>query len=638
MKGGFFMHAILFCDGQVSCIPVNAMPEALLPYCNIPLLAHILRYCEQSGITDITLVGADRSTRRFADSLPVQPQLHYAEPADSLRTEAPTLVLRRLCLPQWDMGELHSFAAAAPVRLLHADGSPTDAELHSVGSTLSTPEKAVTVILSEFPRPETPSDYLRMQQNLLDAPRMSHFRIGQGLRTGKQTEISESCVIGSDCIIGDHAVLEDCVLGDGVQIGAGTVLRRCVICRHALIDRQMTLEDAAVGQGEIVSTHSKTPQKRLFCVDEQDGIHEGLPRWNTVETALQTGAAMTALGMRIAVGYDRKTSEPFALAAASGAAAQGAQVWNCGVCALSQLIHCGKTADCDSMIWVHGDSVQYLTVRGADGFALTSAQNRRLLQALEGGLSTRIAECGKIHSAQAFHSLWESECRKILPEPRFTIEVCCGNPLLRETAQRLFSGGTGDRIVLNLSDDGTQASAFSTESGMISHDSLLLLSLLSFREKGEALALPAQFHPAAEAFAAHFGGRILRLHTPAVTPTAAKAFARQGVCTDGILLFCHILRILDTRHIPLAAAASLLPTMHTARREISTRLSRQTVEKLRRSNPDRAVRLELPTNSGILRLMAYADSMETASELCSLWEKKLRAAEDGLYDLSQSAE
>ncbi len=632
------MHAILFCDGFVSCIPVRSVPEALLPCCNIPLLSHILRFLERDGITDITLVGANRAVRSLADSLSISPQLHFTDSPENLRTQAPTLVLRRLSLPNWNMGELQVLCDAAPVHLVHSDGTPTNAELHPAGSRLFVPKTALTVILSEFRMPETPQAYLRMQRELLSQPRMPYFRIGQGIRMGKQAVVSETCIIGNDCIIGDRAVLEDCVLGDGVQIGAGTVLRRCVVCRHALVDREMTLEDAVVGEGEIASAHREKPQKRHFNVDEDDGIHEGLPRWNTVETALQAGAAMTVLGMRIAVGSDGAAALPFALAASVGAVSQGAQVWNCGICGLSQLIHCGKAADCHGILWVHGDCVQYLIPRAANGFPLNPMQSRRLLQALEGKISTRIAECGKLCDARAFLSLWELKCREILPQPQFTVEICCGNAALRETAQRLFSGGTGERIVLNLSDDGTQASVYSAESGMVSHDRLLLLSLLSFRENGEALALPAEFHPSAEQFAARFGGRILRLFTPAVSPTAAKLWSQQGVCTDGILLFAHILRILDRRHISLAAAVSLLPPMYTAKREISTSLGRQAVEKLQRSNPDRAVSIALPTNSGILRLMAYAESMEAAAELCGFWEKKLRAAEDASADLSQSNE
>ncbi len=621
------MNAILFCDHTISSLPVQNLPEALLPYCNIPLLAHILRFLDRGGVSEITLVRPDPATAQFADSLPLQAELHCADDPNTIRTCAPTFVLRRLCLPRWDMGELLSLCDAAPVRLLHPDGSPTHAELYPAASSLNTPETAVTAILSVFHNSKNFVEYRKMQQELLQNTHMANFRIGQGVRLGKLTEISERSVIGSDCVIGDHAVIEDCVLGDGVQIGAGAVLRRCVICRHALVDRETELSDVSVAEGEIAAVNREMPVKRRFVVDVQDGIHEGLPRWNTADTALHAGAAMTALGTRLAIGFDCAQAKHLALAAAAGALSQGAQVWNIGICALSQLIHAGKTAHCDALLWVHGDAVQTLTPYGGDGFPLRAVHLKRLQQALEAKVSARIVMGGTLHRADALLTLWESACREISTSTAFTVEICCGNPTLRETAQRIFSGGTGERIVLNLSEDGTKASAFSAESGMVSHDALLLLSLLSFRERGEALALPSEFHPAAEGFAAKFGGRIMRLFTPQVSPTAAKLYAAQGVCTDGILLFAHVLNVLKLRGISLAQAVRLLPSMHTKRHEISTTLSRLAVEKLRRTNPDRSVQIGLPTQSGRLELLAYAESMEAASELCGFWEQKIHAAE-----------
>ncbi len=625
------MHTVIFCDRQVDVLPLRTTPEVLLPYCNIPVLVHILRFLERSEVPEVTLVRPSPAVLRLMDSLPMQMQLHFTDAPEQLLTHGPTLVLYRPCLPCWDMGELKSLCGAAPVRLLHADGSLAEAALFPAGSRLIPPEHAVSLILSEFRRPASPEEYRDMQVSLLRERRMQSFRIGQGVRIGKQAEISGSSIIGNDCVIGDRAVVEDCVLGDGVQVGTGAVLRHCVICRHALIDRGMQLAGAVVGQGEIAASHLGAPVGRLVHADALDGIHEGLPRWNSAETALRAGAAMTTLGHVLAVGGDCLAAEVFAHAAAAGAAAQGAEVWNAGICALSQLIHVGKTAGCDALLWVQGEAVQVLHPYGS-GFPLDVSQRRRLVQAMEAEVSTRIVPCGKLCDARPFLSLWEHEIRRILPKSTFTVEVCCGNSALRRTAERLFSGGTGERLVLNLSDDGTQASVFSTATGMVRHEQLLLLSLLSFRENGEGLALPSEFHPAAEGFAAQFGGRILRLFSPKLSPTAAALCLRQGVCMDGALLFAHILRILSHRQISFASAVSLLPAMYTGRYELSTALSAQAVEKLRRSNPDRAVRLELPTRRGLVRLMAYADSAETAQELCGFWENQLRAAEHRLED------
>ncbi len=609
------MHVYLFCDKSADFLPMPSLPEILLPYANIPLLSHILRYLEGERITRVTLIHADAQVRRTAESLPLLMDLTYAD--TPLRTDAPALVLFRPCLPPWDLDALYALSGSAPVRLSDS------AALLPAGVQLSMPDNALCHEMSAFRPAETSEAYRNLQQKLAKDTKFRHFCIGQGVRMGKHVRISDSSVIGNDCVIGDHAVLEDCVLLDGVQIGAGAELRRCILCRHALIDRDVQLKDAVIGEGEIFCNHRNIPMHRHFSLDALDGIHEGLPRWNSISTALQAGAAMTAIGMRIAVGADTEAALPFADAAIAGAVSQGAQVWDGGICARSQLISIGQTAACDVLLWVQGDGVFRLHPYGKLGLPPDETQRKRILQALEAKLSTRIIPCGKCHDARPFLALWEDRVRQILPEHHAAVEICCGDKLLRKTAESLYSGGNGDRIVLNLSEDGTTCTAFSQESGMVRHEQLLLLSLLSFREDGEALAIPAQFHPAAEGFAAWCGGRILRMHTPAVSPMAAKRFAEQGVCTDGILLFAHILRILELRHISLADAVKLLPDFCTMRTEISTTLSRQAVENLRRRNPDRSIRIGLPDRFGMVQILAHAHSMEAASELCDFWEKRL---------------
>ncbi len=619
------MEAILFCDGRTRCFPEETLPEALLPYCNIPLIARILRFLEQNGITKATLCRADKATRAFVESLPLGMALHWGEPPAQL--PARTLVLRRLSLPDWDMGELQALCEAVPVRILHPDGTSGEAELFPAGAAVETPGRTVTAELSVFQRADTPEEYLLLQRRLLERGGMERFRIGQGTKLGKEVRLDEETVVGSDCIIGDHAVLERCCLGDGVQIGANAVLRDCVVCRHALVDRQVRLEGRTVPAGAVLPPEQEQPIFPAVQPCGGDGICRGLPRWNNAGTALQAGAAMTVLGSRIVIGFEAPGGESYALAAAAGAASQGAEVWFAGVCALSQLIYlCGSVRG-DSMLWVQGDGVVQLQPRMAGGFPLQPAQNRRLREALAAGVSARIAVPGTLHNAAPILHLWTEECRRLLPERRFHVEISCGNAALREAAQGLFTGGTGEPIVLSLSEDGTRASAFSRESGMVHCEQLLLLSLLSFREQGQALALPTQFHPAAEEFAARYGGRILRLHTPGTSPGAARLWAEQGVCTDGIRLFAHVLRVLARRNLTLAGAAALLPTMFTVKREISTTLSSRAVEHLRRENPDPSVWILCPEPGGLARLLVHAADMETAAELCDFWEQRIHREE-----------
>ncbi len=615
------MNAILFCQHNCDALPVHHLPEGLLSYCNQPLIAHILQFLAHNGISDITLVDADARLLAAVDALHIPVQL--TTPEELPPCTAPTLVLYRLSLPRWDMGELHSLALHAPVRLCHADGSSTDAVLLGTGDAVKVPEREILAVHCDFHRAATPAQYLAQQREFLRHPEHAARRIGAAVCIGKNAEIDAQTIIGNDCVIGDHAVLTDCVLMDGVQVGAGAVLRGSILCRHARVDRGTVLQDVVQEEGTTAAEHHKTPVHRNFVVDAQDGIHCGLPRWNSPDTALLAGAAMTVLGKRIAIGYGAPEGENFAVLAAGGAVSQGAQVWQVGHCTRSALLHAARLTECDAVLWITGDAVQQMHPLTFLGTAPESAQLRRIQQAMEARISGRILPAGSCIPAQSLTALWEGKVRGIFHRPECVVEICCGNSLLRRTAQALFGAGKGERLVLNLSDDGAQVSVFSQDSGMIRHEQLLLLSLLSFLPRHEGLALPAHFHPAAEDFAQRMGGRILRMFTPQVSPTAAQLFAKQGVCADGVLLFAHILHIMEERGMRLSQLAALLPPMYTMRREISTTLTAQAVEIIRRSNPDRNIRMSLPDHRGMVQLLAYTDRAETAAELCAFWENRL---------------
>ncbi|MBR1528067.1 MAG: hypothetical protein IJ642_02045 [Oscillospiraceae bacterium] len=620
------MQAILYCDKQTDCIPVRDCPEALLPLCNLSLIEYLLHYIEQKGFQKAILLAADDRVRHLTETLDFKIPIQYARSLASLHADMPTLLLRRLCVPDWDMGELFSLSRETPVRLFHADSSPTFAELHPQGSVLLEPEATVTTELSYFRQIRTPAEYRTIQQNLLSSSgKLRRNRIGEGTKIPVSAVIDDMTVIGNDCIIGENAKLEGCCLGGGVQIGADTVLKDCVICRKALIDAGMHLENAAVPENTVLYPDSGTAKNRKHLVSQEDGICEGLPKWNTAETALKAGSALTVLSSRIAVGYSHKNSESLAAAAIAGAVAHGASVWSAGECALSQLIYLAGLTDCDILLWIQGEKIMQLRPFNAGGFPLTEQQANRVWQALEADTCRHVPQSGSLHHAESLHALWAESCRKLLSAPEFDITVSCANTALRTMAQELFSGGTGQRITLSLSEDGTKITAFSSESGMLRHEQLLLLSLLSFREQNQPLAVPAEFHLSAEEFAAQYHGKIIRVHD--FQDSGAEIYKAQGICTDGIKLFCHVLRVLHEKHLTPSQAAALLPELCTVQHEVSTSLTRQSIAQLCASNPDARISILMPPHSKLVKLRVHADSVETAAELCGFWEKKLRILE-----------
>ena len=614
------MQAILFCDKMTECIPLQDCPEALLPICNEPLLAKLLQYLERSGFEAAVLLAADRRIRRMLDSLKLRMPVGFARSLTAVRSDTPSLLLRRLCIPEWEMGELYALCGKEPVRLFTPDGSFAEAELHPAGSAFLSPEKAAVPTNARFLRADNPGSYRALQQRLLASGTVQ--RIAEGVRIGKDAVIDSTSIIGTDCVIGAGAKLTGCILGDGVQIGAGAVLEDCVICRRALVDRDTMLQNATLPEGAVFS--SQTTQRRLLQLEPEDGICWQDPKWNTPAAALRAGAVMSVLANAIAIGCTEQKGESLAMAAAAGAVSQGARVWYAGVCTLSQLFYIGRMTGCGAFLCASGSGILRLLPFGKDGTPLTDAQSERLQRALDAELSERIVDEGTLSDARGLLPLWEESCRVLVPAQHPEITVSCGEPMLRQAAGRIFGDGTGEPVTLTLTADGTGVSAFTTETGMLTRDQLLLIAALSVAAQGEPCILPADFHPAAEPFAMREGIRILRQHPASVT--AAQLAAQQGILTDGVRLFAHVLRVRDARKLTLAQAAALLPEMHTVRRTAVTSLTRREVEGLRRFAAP-GMRISLPPHSRLVRVQAHADTMEAAAELCTAWEKHLREAE-----------
>ncbi|MDE5768026.1 MAG: hypothetical protein K2H82_01435 [Oscillospiraceae bacterium] len=647
------MQAVFFCDKFISCIPVRECPESQLTLCNVPLLAYLLKYIQEKGFRNAVLLGTDEQTRELADSLHLRMPVQYVRTLASLHADTATLLLRRLCVPNWDMGELFSLcdSGTGAVKLRNSDGTPTFAELHPQGSVLLAPERTELLQDSTFRQIDTPAQYREIQQELLSQDnsrrKFQNSRIGAGAKISRLAGIDSLSVIGNDCVIRKGAELERCVLGDGVQIGEDAKLTDCVICRKAVIDQKTHLENAVIPEETVLQSDARIPRKKQIVVLPEDGICQGIPRWNTAETALRAGAGMSVISRRLAIGYSHRSAESLAIAASAGAVSQGIPVWYAGECALSQLNFIAAMTDCDMLLWVQGEQIRQIRPFQAGGFPLTEQQIHRVQQAIAADACERMTESGELYHAENLLALWKEQCRKLIPAQipgNPEIHVSCGNSGLRKAAQELFSeisrnsesenikNNINSRITLSLSGDGTKISVFVSECGMIRWEQLILISLFAFSENRESLIIPADFHPVAEDFAREQRKKIRRISPEEIqsgmSPEFLESFQKQGICTDGVKLFAHVLQAMASTGKTLPELLKNLPEICTIQHELSTELTRQQIERLQESNQDRKVSMILPAGGKLVKLRVHADSVETAAELCGFWEKKLQRREN----------
>lgn len=72
--------------------------------------------------------------------------------------------------------------------------------------------------------------------------------IDEGCTIGKDVQIKGPSVIGSECSIGDHAVIEESILWAKVRVGKHATLKKCIIANDIHIENNALLENTVIGQ------------------------------------------------------------------------------------------------------------------------------------------------------------------------------------------------------------------------------------------------------------------------------------------------------------------------------------------------------------------------------------------------------
>ena len=240
-------------------------------------------------------------------------------------------------------------------------------------------------------------------------------------------------------------------------------------------------------------------------------------------------------------------------------------------------------------------------------------------------------EYGGLRSDRTLNRLYAASLRRMLPEvTMFRPEVQSPSALLTALMQTVFTGRSGERLLLRFSADGRRASVYSERGGWIFYEKLLLICCRARLLRGEDTALPCWVPHIAEKLAAECGRRILRY---AAAPDGSDSEARQLAAEqrftlDGGALCAELLRICaETGKSPDALAESL-PPVYTVRRILRSdcaadRMLRQTPVFAPVQEPD-GLRIRRRYSEALLHpspdgravtMLVEAQSMEAAAEL-----------------------
>lgn len=199
--------------------------------------------------------------------------------------------------------------------------------------------------------------------------------------------------------------------------------------------------------------------------------------------------------------------------------------------------------------------------------------------------SVGLSQTGCVTDFSAVREIYVAELEKILPD-RFkgvNVDIRTYDVKKATIADGLFHGRNdidGERIIFNLSADGTKVSAYSEKTSYVMWEKLVAMYAGVCFEKGLAVALPENFPSNADAAAEDHCGRLYRYENNADIAKDVAVSTHNMFAYDGLYLASAVTSYLSEKGITLQKALCDVPDAYTSSRFVGITMSRENKEKI----------------------------------------------------------
>lgn len=478
-----------------------------------------------------------------------------------------------------------------------------------------------------YKRITTPEAFLDCQRYMLYNENMSikltenNFSgaaIGEPVYIGENVSVMSGSVIESGSVIDNNAVVKGGKVNGYVGIGS-VISERCdinsaVVCRGAVLDSGVKCGEYSV-IGEKAHIASEAVIEKGVGIWSRKTVEKGARLYENVKRSSDSRLVIDENGECSLWGGEATAQKAmlFGLCAASAAKKGGSIVTAYGSdesLLLKQALDCGI---CQAGVNVYSigragiSELSYAVNRFGGEFGILIGANisghARLISA--GGMlpdEKLLDRIGSIADDRAYRSVWLSqtgcvtdfsavreiyvaELEKILPD-RFkgvNVDIRTYDVKKATLADRLFHSRNdidGERIIFNLSADGTKVSAYSEKTSYVMWEKLVAMYAGVCFEKGLAVALPENFPSNADAAAEVHCGRLYRYENNADIAKDVAVSTHNMFVYDGLYLASAVTSYLSGQGITLQKALCDVPDAYTSSRFVGITMSRENKEKI----------------------------------------------------------
>lgn len=520
-----------------------------------------------------------------------------------------------------------------------------------------------------------------------DAMPAGDFSVIPPIYIGEGVEIAEGAVIGPYAVIDDNCCIERnakirySVLLENCWVGANAHITGALACSGAALKADASMfEGSVAGAGSIIGSGAQVKPNVLVWPGKivgggstvnsnikygslkadylsHSGINENCGARLNAETCVRLGAAVgsTRNGKKTGIGFDgSKNAMAMQMAIMSGLIGAGSNVWSFGECFEAQLNFLVNICGLSAGLFVCGKNGREIKICGEGGLSIP----RHFERSIESGMSkcefheTEESEMKEISDMASVKQLYKQELMKRAPYGLSGIAAAVESEndsiaaLMKNILEKLGAGESRDfRLIIDRS--GTKLHSV-VDGEKVPYEKLLAVCCLNEMKNGRDIAVPYDSPMFLDELAHIYSRKVYRyLSTPADNSDspARRLAAKQIFVRDALFLTVKLLSVLKERECTVKDLLNELPEKYIASKTVSIDFSpanlaglvgqedvdfKNSLEGIRLIRSSGKLLIVPERNGEEVKILAEADTMEAADELCADITELFNTASDKL--------
>lgn len=495
---------------------------------------------------------------------------------------------------------------------------------------------------------------------------------------GPYTVLEDNVTVAENSRIKKSMIMENAGIGSNCDTIGAIIGERCVIKSNTVC-----LEGSCIGDGCVIESGSTVSNHILVWPEKHvpyrsvltDNLRDGLSEYELItsegisgttfselscERCCRLGEALasSSCGGKVGIGYDSsKSSKALAMAVLSGLISGGSKIADFGECFESQMGFFISFCSLDSGIYISATPKKTeIRLFGEYGLPLYRKYERELESRYKRSDFRRCcgAECNEIRDmsdvAEVYDGLLLSTAGdSIIGEHA---KIITANPLIKETADKCFGllGCTeADRPEFSVNYSGKRATAKDENDAVIPYEKLLVLAAIDSFENGNDICVPFEAPVCIDSLAEKYQRAVYRIGVSSMDnyDNHLAVTARKTMWAfDGLSLVFKIMSACAKQKKSLAEMIREVPDFHLAAKIIESKLPPAKIAAalgIRTGHDTQGLKKQfgrgsvVVTRTGagrIIKILAEAESIEAAKEICAEIENKINTDTIDIYHQS----